>query len=122
MMRYKWLWLSIALLGLQCQKFTDNTSRLRVENVSPYNFDAVSLWSTDYGSVKAGATSQYIVVETMYNKVSVEVEVDTFKYAEIVIDYVGETPLTPGDFTLQVDLSEPTQRGEISQVLVRNGR
>ena len=91
-----------------------------MENVSPHIFDQVSLWHIPHGRLAPGERSQYTLVEEMFDKVSVIVEIDTTQFSQIVIDYIGEDPLRPGDFTLQVNITDLADPSSIMQNLIRD--
>ena len=111
----------VALIGLlSCQKSSDGTSRIRVENMTDQIFDEVKIWSISHGSLDPGDLSQYTLVEQMYDKVSVTVSIDTLQFSQIVIDYVGEEPLKAGDFTLQVDILDISDPWSMTQNLIRD--
>ncbi len=113
--------LAMTCLGiLACSKSDDGSSRLRVENVSGFDFDEVLVWTVSHGSIASGEMSQYAIVETMYDKVTIGVIIDSLQFGQTVIDYVGEDPLRPGDFTLQIDIPDLSDQGSLTQHLVRD--
>ncbi|GAB5418966.1 MAG: hypothetical protein Crog4KO_00530 [Crocinitomicaceae bacterium] len=83
---------------------------LRVENISPLNFLSVEInpGSEDhqYGALNAGDTSNYYYFQNGgYHYGSVEIvteDYDTFRLTPI--DYVGETPLSQGNYTYILNL------------------
>lgn len=105
---------SIILVILVCFSCTDRDdsitmAKIRVKNVSALNFDTVQVGAEDkiHENVAIGGFSDYLEYETAY----------TYDYIKITsgeegvfilqpIDFVGETPLTPGFYTYQLNVLE----------------
>ncbi len=110
-----------AMVITACNKFDDGTSRLRLENLSTHTFNHITAHSANFGQLDAGETSQYVLVENLFTSVSISLQVDTVNLQSIVIDHVGEEPLKPGDFTLQVNITGDIGRGAgLTSELIRD--
>jgi hypothetical protein len=76
------------------------------------DFDAVFVATTGpekaYGPLASGKSSDYMVFEGLYRYAYIRVEVDDMEYILQPIDYVGETPLSSGDYTYRLDISNPS--------------
>ena len=81
---------------------------VRVANRSTLDFDRVLVTfsdrEVDYGSVTAGAASDYRAARGAYGYARVEVHVDTARLVLQPIDFVGETPLGAGRYTYALTL------------------
>lgn len=104
----------VFLIVLVCFGCTDRDdsvtmANIRVKNVSNLNFDTVQVGAEDkiHESVSPDAYSDYLEYETAY----------TYDYIKITsgeegvfilqpIDFVGETPLTPGFYTYELNVLE----------------
>ena len=87
---------------------------IRVENISDYDFDQVMVNTSGgeegYGTVPSGAVSSYQAYEFAYSFATVELRILGTKFAFTPIDYTGETRLTNGSYTYQVDVDNFTDR------------
>ena len=120
-MRVRFCYVLIAFSSLCCTKFTDGTSRLRVENTSVHRYSELTAHGSDFGKLDPGARSQYVLVQDLFGSISISLRADTTELSSIVIDHVGEEPLRPGDFTLQVNVSGDLNRGAtLTQNLIRD--
>jgi hypothetical protein len=61
-----------------------------------------------YGDLAPGEASEYRAVRKAYRYAAVRVVVDGDTLGIIPIDYVGETPLSPGRYTYRLGLYEGT--------------
>ncbi|RSK24355.1 hypothetical protein [Hymenobacter metallilatus] len=98
----------IGLLHLSCKKETADEVRIRVKNTSAYRFDAAYVntngGENDYGSLNAGQVSEYATYRTAYSYAYIKVTINGQELRWQPIDYVGETPLQPGNYTYVVDV------------------
>ena len=87
---------------------------IRVENVSTYDYDRVTVDTSGgreaYGSIPSNSTSDYQSFELAYSYATVELTIRGSKFAFTPIDYTGETRLTNGTYTYQVDVDDFTNR------------
>lgn len=75
---------------------------VRVRNTSSVDFDAASIDELQFGSVRAGAVSDYKPVESgrcIYRYGSMSITSGKQRFMVFPIDFVGETPLPPGFYT-----------------------
>lgn len=89
----------------------DRNVLIRVENVSEYDFDRVTVDTSggeeSYGSVaRDGGVSAYRAFEFAYPFATVEVNILGSKFDFTPIDYTGETRLTNGSYTYLVDVDD----------------
>ena len=83
--------------------------QVRVANNSSFAYDRVEVVfpenEVDYGRISAHGVSEYAGVETAYRYAYIEVEIDGEVLKIQPIDYVGETPLGPGFYTYQLNVT-----------------
>ena len=105
---------AVLLLVLVCFGCTDrddtvNMANIRVKNVSSINFDSVQVGAEDkiHENVAPNGFSDYLVYETAYSYDYIEItsgEEGVFILQPI--DFVGETPLSPGFYTYELNVLE----------------
>ncbi|MEB8330637.1 hypothetical protein OO009_14845 [Flavobacteriaceae bacterium KMM 6897] len=105
---------SVVLIVLVCFGCTDRDdsitmANIRVKNVSELNFDSVQVGAEDkiHENVATGAFSAYLEYETAYSYDYIKItsgEEGVFILQPI--DFVGETPLTPGFYTYELNVLE----------------
>ena len=82
---------------------------VRVANNSSFAFGRVEVVfpenEVDFGSVSAHGVSEYAPVVTAYRYAYIEVEIGGEVLKIQPIDYVGETPLGPGRYTYQLNVT-----------------
>ncbi|MCB0665840.1 MAG: hypothetical protein KDC80_08470 [Saprospiraceae bacterium] len=93
---------------------------IRVRNISDFNYDELVIWNIKLGPLKSNETTDYFTRETAYDKATISVQVDSFQFGQTVIDYVGEKPLKKGKYTFEVDLSDLSDFGQLSQNIVKD--
>jgi len=95
-----------SIFFINCSKDTNATDvMIRIENIGQEDFINVIVESGlthDYGDVLAGQRTEYKAFETAYTYAYIEVQIDSSTYIIKPIDYVGETPLEPGNYTYQL--------------------
>lgn len=106
--------LTILILAIvilcNCTKNDDtNDVNIRLSNISALNFENIivnpgSSERVNYGDLDAGMFSGYKNFQKAYSYGFVELIAEGEKYSIIPIDYVGETPLSNGSYTYQLDL------------------
>ena len=83
--------------------------RIRIANNSSFAFDRVEAVfpedAIEYGAIGAGDVSEYAQVSAAYRYAYIEVEIDGEELKIQPIDYVGETPLEPGRYTYQLNVT-----------------
>jgi len=85
-------------------------------HVRIYNDTSVTLHKVKLGfpggvvigldTMEAGTYSEYVGVNVAYSIASLEAKVDGHPYRTTPIDYVGEQPLEPGNYTYRIRLTE----------------
>ena len=93
---------------------------VRVKNTSAFDFDEVKIWDQDLGSLKKNEVSPYFSKEPAFDLASIYVMIDSFQFGQTVIDYVGEKPLKKGKYTFEVNVTELSNAGRLSQILVKD--
>lgn len=120
--------LTIVLLSLitlsSCSKISGDGEgpevRLRVSNVSKFDFDQVIIYQDTLGKVKANSKSPYYSRKPAYRYASFLVLIDTLSFAMIPDDYVGEEPLKKGHYTFEINLDSLSRGGQITQRLIKD--
>lgn len=82
---------------------------IRVENASAVDFTNIILNTDadyDYGDLAAGALTDYQAHGTAYRYAYISLEIQQLQYVIQPIDYVGEAPLEPGEYTYVLYLNE----------------
>lgn len=98
--------------------------RIRVDNRSRVDFDRVVVkfpsQEEDYGRVGAGRQSDYRQIAEAYRYAHIEVTINSSTVALRPMDYVGEEPLPPGDYTYALSYDPAARsRGQLQLELVR---
>ncbi|WP_424000760.1 hypothetical protein [Maribacter sp. IgM3_T14_3] len=96
-------------LFLNCSKDDSNNDvNIRLSNVSDSDFENIivntTTGDTNYGDIKSNQVSEYKNFNKAYRYAYVELNIGEETYTIQPIDYVGETPLTNGNYTYQLDL------------------
>ena len=105
---------SIVLFGAVsgCSGIADRpgTVQVRVANRSTQDFDRVTITfpsgKMDYGQLAKGAVTDYRPVEKAYRYAQVDAVVNGKSLTLQPQDYMGETPLAPGQYTYNLELDE----------------
>lgn len=98
----------------------DEPIQIRVHNLSSLNFDGVAVLGKSLGPVDTGDFSDYFVFDVAYRLVSVTVTANNKNYSLVVTDYVGETPLKGGRYTLHLNITDISDENSLTQELVRD--
>lgn len=81
---------------------------IRVKNVSKYNYCNVFIdpynKATNYGVVREDDVTCYRSFDVAYRYAYVSLSVKGEEWVLTPIDYVGETPLDPGNYTYSIDV------------------
>jgi hypothetical protein len=97
---------------------------LRVHDASKQDFDSVQVDGIEFGSLRVGADSSYKAAEKCeYDYGLMQVTSGTRRFAVFPIDFMGETPLSPGYYThalTTVPSSDPTVPGGVNSKLSRD--
>lgn len=92
----------------------DKNALIRVENVSDYDFDRVTVDTSGgratYGSILSGGTSGYEAFEFAYAYATIEVNILGSKFDLTPIDYTGETRLANGSYTYRINVENFADR------------
>ncbi|WP_186757182.1 hypothetical protein [Echinicola salinicaeni] len=121
------LFLLVLLTAIACSgdDMNPNAVYIRLSNISNYDYKNINV-NTSTGGVMfddldAQTTSEYKVFEQAYRYAFVELEIEGNTYTIQPIDYVGETPLSNGQYTYQINANEPNgQYGTLSLNLVKD--
>ncbi len=104
-----------------CAKISESAEvMIRVKNLSDFDFDEVILYSDTLGFLPAQSVSPYFSKPQAFRYASVYVSVDTFRFGLTAIDYVGEKPLEPGNYTFNLNISALSASGVLTQTLVKD--
>ena len=109
--------IGIMVIGSVLMSCTDRDDEvtainLRIKNESALFFDEVQVGEAleKHLNVAADEFSPYFEYETAYRYGYIEIKSGEETYVLQPIDYVGETPLTPGFYTYELDI---TPEGEV---------
>lgn len=95
--------------------------RLRVTNVSDYNFENIVVRDKDFNNLNFGQTSEYQIFDYAYSYDFIELKIDGKTYTIQPIDFVGESKLKNGDYTYAIDANtSEEQYGKLSLVLIED--
>ncbi|SNR42495.1 hypothetical protein SAMN04488009_1594 [Maribacter sedimenticola] len=83
---------------------SNNDVNIRLSNVTDMDFENIIVNTTNYGNLKSNQVSEYKNFNKAYRYAYVELNIGEETYIIQPIDYVGETPLTNGNYTYQLDL------------------
>lgn len=115
-----------AIIGCSILSGNDDPSAvyIRLGNVSPYNYQNIRVSTSgeavNYGDLASGEFSEYKAFEIAYRYGFVELEINGNTYTLQPIDYVGETPLSNGWYTYQVNANDSDERfSKLSLSLVK---
>jgi len=117
--------LLIALLFINCNENEDTTEvRIRVSNISQFDFSNIIVntynENVSFNNLNSGEVSEYKTFELAYSYAFIQLESDGNTYTLQPIDFVGETPLTNGNYTYQLDINPSSQFQEIILSLVED--
>ena len=98
------------LLALAACDPADGPSMIRIHNVSTYEYQELEVGDELYGTLGPDAYTEYreYPIAYRYNYVRLTITGDEFVLQPI--DYVGETPLGPGNFTYEIDVADYDSR------------
>ena len=84
---------------------------LRVKNTSSVSYEEVIVSSSEYvyENISAGSYSDYLEFDTLYSYAYIQILADGETYTLQPIDFVGETPLSPGFYTYELSIQEDGQ-------------
>ncbi len=122
-MKWYFLFFVVAITLVTCNPIETIDSepvQIRVRNVSNFDFEEIVIWEENLGPLESLRNSDYFIKEPAYDKASISVKIDTFQFSMTVIDYVGEIPLRRGEYTFEVDLSDLTIQGYLTQNFVED--
>lgn len=111
---------------ISCSNDDEKSSELkiRLSNVSQFDFQNIkvntSTGNVSFENLKSGKKSDYKVFETAYRYAFIEVQIEGKTYTLQPIDYVGETPLTAGNYTYQINANDSqNQYQKLSLALIK---
>ncbi len=100
----------ISLIGLvfvACDDDDKQPVSIRLSNISEHDFEDVYMvspgGSADYGDLAAGSLSEYMEFSYSYSYAFVELLIDSDTFTLQPIDFVGESPLSAGHYTYQLE-------------------
>jgi len=106
----KQLYMILALLifSVGCTDRDDNVSlvNIRIKNNNNFTYDMVQVGGETqlHENIGADSFSDYLEYEEAYRYAFVEIDTAGTKYTLQPIDFVGETPLSPGFYTYELEL------------------
>jgi hypothetical protein len=105
----------IILFCVGCNNDRDDkltAANIRVRNVSSLTFDTVQVGTVEniHENIGPDEYSDYLEYEIAYEYDYIEIVSETGAYIYQPVDFVGETPLTPGFYTYELDV---TEEGEV---------
>lgn len=81
---------------------------LRIQNTGNVDFQSVRISFTGqdvhYGELAAGQFSDYQLFEEAYHYGFIAVEAEEKVFSLVPVDYVGESPLKPGQYTYELKI------------------
>ncbi len=97
-----------------CNMIDSNTENgpayLRIINEGDIDFQSIKVRFTgpevQYGELAAGHISEYKLFDEVYHYSFIEVETETKTYRLVPVDFVGESPLKPGQYTYEMKIEE----------------
>jgi hypothetical protein len=96
---------------LHAETLNGTAVQLRLANMSGMDFERVIITvngrETDYGALPNGNVSAYYPQNGIYRYADVKIIAEGDTYQFIPIDFMGETPLTAGNYTYVLELVEP---------------
>lgn len=94
----------ILLLSCSSDDQLSGDVEIRIKNTSLIDFNDVLVNTKEFGDIDAGEFSSYQPFELAYRYDYIELKSDGETYILQPIDFVGETPLSPGQYTYQLDI------------------
>lgn len=116
-MRKCYYCLLLFLTSLGCNKTDTETTDLRtptnavevrITNTTNFDFEEVILMTENVGTVLAGESSSFHVFDTAYEYGYVKAMINGKEYVAQPVDFVGETPLSPGQYSYLVSIFDGT--------------
>lgn len=108
MIKHVYIFLVLIIFSIGCTDRDDNVSvvNLRVKNNNNFTYDTVVVGEETqlHENVAAGSYSDYLQYEQAYRYAFVEIDTAGTKFTLQPIDFVGETPLSPGFYTYDLEL------------------
>jgi len=91
-----------------CTNSNDGAVNIRIKNVSSLIFDEVQVGNAQevHADVASGSYSDYLQYKTAYNYAYVQIKSGAEAYVLQPVDFVGETPLSTGFYTYELNISE----------------
>lgn len=98
---------------------------IRLSNTSTFNYQDIvvntSTGNINFEDIGSGEVSDYKTFETAYRYAFVELKIDDETYTLQPTDYVGETPLSSGYYTYQIDANDTTEQyHKLSLTLIKD--
>ncbi len=118
--------LLLAMLVMGCSDEREEWLLIRLSNISSYNFENINVntsytGNTFFGNLDSGKSTVYKQFDIAYRYAFIELEIVGEIYGFQPDDYVGETPLTRGKYTYQIDLTDiQKETMELSLQLIRD--
>ena len=111
----------VAVLGGGCVLGSaDGPTLVRIENDSAYDYEDLLVNFEPYGTLAAGAVTDYRDFGVAYRYTRVDAVVDGEDLLILPIDFVGETPLGPGRFTYVVSVVDDGRSRNLTMVTVED--
>lgn len=115
----------LVTLFTSCEDEQEGGVFIRLENISTYRYEEIKVGDQQglvgFTDLAAGEFSGFEEFQLAYRYAYVELQIDGTTYYIQPIDFVGETPLSPGKYTYQISADDSTSPyGRISMGLVAN--
>lgn len=81
-------------------------TRIRIRNVSPYDYDLLLVGKIFFGKLKSGEVTEYKIFERAFGYNYVRLAINDRVFGLTPVDYVGETPLGKGYFTYNIGVED----------------
>ncbi len=95
------------LMISSCSSDDENDQvNIRIANVSEENYQNVSILNFDLENLESGEFTEFRQFERAYRIASVTLEIDGENFDLQVIDFVGEEPLSNGNYTYEIGLNQ----------------
>lgn len=107
------LLLVVLVTSFSCTDRDDNLTKvnLRIKNTSDVTYQEVTVRSDEYvyTNISSGSYSDYLEFDQLYSYAYINILSEGENYVLQPIDFVGETPLTIGFYTYELNINEEGQ-------------
>ncbi len=108
MKKYLFALTTLVIFSIACTDRDDDISavNIRVKNNNAFTYDRVQVGEVTqvHENVAPDSYSDYLEYETAYRYAFIQIDTTGVSYTLQPIDFVGETPLSPGFYTYELKL------------------